>query len=112
MPKVMKTCRVCGRSYEACRTTNSALGVFRWQEVACSPECGATYLQKLNESRSIHAEKLEERPIEQPVNESVVEQEAESIKRPARKRKTKDIGVVPLRLEADGEGADIDTDHK
>lgn len=113
MPKVMKTCRVCGRSYEACRTVNSALGVFRWQDVACSPECGATYLQKLNESRGIHTAKTEapkENPVEQPaaehVAEPVVKQEAEPAKRPSRKKKAKAAGVVPLRLEANGEDAD------
>lgn len=53
MPKVMKACRVCGRQYEACRTPGNAVGVFRWQEVACSPECGAKYLARLERSRGI-----------------------------------------------------------
>lgn len=51
MASVTKKCRVCGKEYEACRSANRAAGVFRWQEVACSPECGAIYLQKINESR-------------------------------------------------------------
>ena len=45
------TCRVCGKEYEPCRSTNKNLKVFHWQEVACSPECGAVYLQRINESR-------------------------------------------------------------
>lgn len=53
MAIAVKTCRVCGKSYEACRTVSREIGVFRWQEVACSPECGAVYLQKINESRGI-----------------------------------------------------------
>lgn len=53
MPKVTKICRVCGKEYEACRTTDIAIGVFRWQDVACSPACGATYLDKLNKGRGI-----------------------------------------------------------
>lgn len=53
MASVTKRCRVCGKEYEACRSANRAAGVFRWQEVACSPECGAIYLQKINESRGV-----------------------------------------------------------
>lgn len=53
MASVTKKCRVCGKEYEACRSANRAAGVFRWQEVACSPECGAIYLQQINESRGV-----------------------------------------------------------
>ena len=41
------------KEYEACRSANRAAGVFRWQEVACSPECGSIYLQQINESRGV-----------------------------------------------------------
>lgn len=51
MAHVMKECRVCGKPYEACRT-QSVPGVFRWQEVACSPACGEEYLRRILESRS------------------------------------------------------------
>lgn len=53
MAVTIKTCRVCGKSYEACRTINRTVGVFRWQEVACSPECGSVYLNEINKSRGI-----------------------------------------------------------
>lgn len=54
MPKVMLTCRVCGKRYEACHSARHNIdGVFRYQEVACSPECGAIYLNRVNESRGI-----------------------------------------------------------
>lgn len=52
MNSVIKKCRVCGKEYEACRSANRGDTVFRWKEVACSPECGAIYLQRINESRS------------------------------------------------------------
>lgn len=52
MPTAVRTCRVCGKSYEACRTMSKAAGVFRWQEVACSPECGTEYLRRVTEARS------------------------------------------------------------
>lgn len=49
----MKKCRVCGKEYEACRSASQVAGVFHWQEVACSPACGAIYLQQINESRGM-----------------------------------------------------------
>lgn len=53
MASAIKVCRVCGKEYESCRSANRNAGVFRWQEVACSPECGAIYLDRINESRNI-----------------------------------------------------------
>lgn len=52
MPKQTKKCRVCGASYEACRSVNPVDGVFNWREVACSPECGTIYLEKVIASRN------------------------------------------------------------
>lgn len=50
MAKATKVCRVCGREYEACQTPNLT-NTFRWQEVSCSPECGAEYLRRIKLSR-------------------------------------------------------------
>lgn len=52
MSSTFKKCRVCGKEYEACRSANRGDSVFRWREVACSPECGAIYLNQINESRN------------------------------------------------------------
>lgn len=52
MATAIKVCRVCGKEYEACHTLKRVAGVFRWQEVACSPECGGVYLAKIEESRT------------------------------------------------------------
>lgn len=52
MASGQRKCRVCGREYKGCRTTRPD-GKFHWQEVACSPECGTIYLQKITESRSV-----------------------------------------------------------
>ena len=59
MASTVKKCRVCGKEYEACRSANRTAGVFRWQEVACSPDCGAVYLQRIEESRGIRPKKAE-----------------------------------------------------
>lgn len=62
MATAMKKCRVCGKPYEACHTMRHNAGVFRWQEVACSPECGSIYLARIEESRRV--EKVEDKKSE------------------------------------------------
>lgn len=52
MPRQIKTCRVCGDTYEACNSVRTGDKTFNWREVACSPECGAIYLKQINESRN------------------------------------------------------------
>lgn len=53
MATAIMKCRVCGKEYEACHTLKRVAGVFRWQEVACSPECGSTYLAQIRASRAV-----------------------------------------------------------
>lgn len=82
MATAVKRCRVCGKEYEACRSANRAAGVFRWQEVACSPECGAAYLERINESRNtVNAQEKSKhkKEIPQPVVEPVVETVFEAV---------------------------------
>lgn len=51
MPKLTKKCRVCGKEYESCRSIRTGEKAFNWREVACSPECGAEYLERILISR-------------------------------------------------------------
>lgn len=52
MPTATKICKVCGKEYEYCHTLRRVAGVFRWQDVACSPEHGSIYLARIAASRS------------------------------------------------------------
>lgn len=52
MATATKICRVCGKEYEYCHTARKVSGIFRWQDVACCPEHGSTYLSKIRESRN------------------------------------------------------------
>lgn len=52
MATATRKCKVCGCEYEYCHTARHVAGVFRWQDVACSPEHGSIYLAKVIESRS------------------------------------------------------------
>lgn len=52
MATAIMKCRVCGKEYEGCRTAKKVDGVFRWKEVACTPECGAIYLDRIRKSRA------------------------------------------------------------
>jgi len=51
MAKGNKVCKVCGKEYVYCRT-NRPSGLFRWQDVACSPEHGAIYFAQIAASRA------------------------------------------------------------
>lgn len=44
-------CRVCGKEYEACRSARVSNDAFRWQDVACSKECGDIYFKRVLEAR-------------------------------------------------------------
>lgn len=43
-------CKACGKSYVACRTPNP--GVFRWRDIACSPECASEYISRVEAARA------------------------------------------------------------
>lgn len=58
-------CRVCGKEYEACRNAKRVDGVFRWQDVACSPEHGAAYLDLIRKSRATEHDAVANASIEQ-----------------------------------------------
>ena len=73
MPKQTKTCRVCGRVYEACNSIRTGGKTFNWREVACSPECGMKYLERITASRSI-VEPIEEPMVAEACSEEVFEE--------------------------------------
>lgn len=50
MAKAMRTCKVCGKEYEYCKTFRPTVG-FRWQDVACCPEHGSIYLARVLAAR-------------------------------------------------------------
>nr|DAG55814.1 MAG TPA: hypothetical protein [Caudoviricetes sp.] len=51
MAKVIKQCRICGKNYEYCHSCRKGDITFRWQEVACSPECGRMYFDQILRER-------------------------------------------------------------
>ena len=77
MPKQTKTCRVCGAKYEACNSVRTGGKTFNWREVACSPECGMVYLDKISASRSIVEPEEESFIIRFPLAEIVEEHKPE-----------------------------------
>lgn len=60
---VICKCRVCGKEYEACHTIRPTSDYFRWQDVACSPECGAKYLADITASRAVPKKETAIEPI-------------------------------------------------
>lgn len=68
-----KICRVCGKEYQACTTNRLTPGVFRWKDVACTPECGQEYFRRIMESRNVKTvvEEAEPEIVEEVVVEDV-----------------------------------------
>ncbi|MGN1154790.1 MAG: hypothetical protein ACI4TK_01290 [Agathobacter sp.] len=61
----IKKCRVCGKDYTVCKNAarNPKSKTFRWQEVACSPECGSKYFEQIEMSRNMQATVPEETSV-------------------------------------------------
>ena len=79
MAQATRNCRVCGKPYPVCGVLKSGYGgPFRWQEVACSPECGAIYFEQVRISR------METKDAEESVPES-----SEEIAEPKASKKAK-----------------------
>lgn len=54
------TCQVCGKQYKACKNYRHNIdGVFHYQDVTCSPECGEIYLRRVAIARGILPEDIE-----------------------------------------------------
>lgn len=56
MPKGTRICKVCGAEYPYC-TTERPMGLFRWQDVACSPEHAEIYFDMVLKARSAKPDK-------------------------------------------------------
>ncbi len=52
MARLVRVCKNCGREYETCHTAKKSINAFRWQDVACSPECGTAYFAAVLAARS------------------------------------------------------------
>lgn len=92
MPTATLICRNCGKPYEGCRNARSVPGVFRWQDVACSPECGAEFLKAVLISRGEYVEPEEEQADKSVAvkTASAVESREETIA-PAKKRTKRSV---------------------
>lgn len=78
MARFIKTCRVCGKEYEACRTPRVD-GVYHWQEVACCPEHGATYLEEVLRARGIVTDEPASESSEPVISDSQPEEPEEPV---------------------------------
>lgn len=79
MATAIKICRVCGKEYPVCHSLRRGDTTFRWQEVACSPECGEEYLRQILISRGELVE--EKHTVEEP------EVEPEKVVKKTRRKK-------------------------
>lgn len=113
MPKVQMKCRVCGKSYEACRSLDRSTGVFRWQSVACSPECGAEYLRLIEESRGISHQRAAEPAVELKVEPAAEPVEiAEPVQKRGKSKASAAKADAPKETPESHEDEDGDTSEK
>lgn len=63
-------CKVCGKEYKACNPIGIKSNRFRWQTVACSPECGEIYLERFLAAK---AEAHKQEVVSEPESSDVVE---------------------------------------
>ena len=74
MAKGIKICKVCGKEYPYCKT-QAPTGKFRYQDVACSPECGTIYFERILASREKNIETDDEpTEVDSVVDESEIEE--------------------------------------
>ena len=73
-------CRVCGKLYKVCINCQSGRtgSTYNWRRVACSPECGDIYLQRVIESRK--PKPVEKASQKEEIKEEVKEEVKEEIK--------------------------------
>ena len=50
MQKGTRICKICGKEYPYCKTLRNG-DIFRWQDVACSPEHGSEYFMQVLAAR-------------------------------------------------------------
>ena len=51
MAKRTAICRVCGKQFVPCNKSSASLGAFNYHSIACSADCGAEYLRRVQEAR-------------------------------------------------------------
>lgn len=86
----IQRCRVCGKEYEACHTLRPASDTFRWQAVACSPECGEKFLAAILASRATEtAESIVENTAEADTEVATQEVDVAADKEETKTRKKK-----------------------
>lgn len=82
-------CRVCGKLFVPCNKPSSALGAFNYRSIACSSECGAEYLRRVQTARQKPVDQV---PPDATVSTDVTDtngKEKQATKRPARGQRRK-----------------------
>jgi len=58
MAKKTIPCRVCGKMFVPCNKPIELLGAFNYRAFACSPECGITYIKRVEAAREKELENI------------------------------------------------------
>lgn len=85
MDKGTRICKVCGKEYPYCKTALTEYK-FRYQDVACSPECGAEYFAQVEAARNPKKVEVPEGfAMNEPIADETVAEEAPAPKKASKK---------------------------
>lgn len=109
-----KICKTCGKEYTPCKTRVEGEGIFRWQDVACSPACGKEYFRKVIAARGMNMAllggeesgepaKLVTPVVEEVVGEAVEESVEETIEESEEPATTEEIEEIDTEEVAEEE---------
>lgn len=84
MATAKRICKVCGNEYDYCRSFNPSADIFRWNDVACSPEHAAIYFARVEASRKTQ----EETPVAE------VKPEPEAVQKASTQTDEQEVAVV------------------
>ena len=86
-------CRVCGKMFVPCNKPSAVIGAFNYHSLACSPECGAEYLRRVQAARQEFA--VEQAP-DATVSTDEANAEDETVKETPKRTRGKRREVVAI----------------
>lgn len=89
----MTKCRVCGKEYPFCKDMKrNPRYKFRWQEVACSPECGDIYFKRMMSNSS--SPEVKSAMLKSKIENNQIDINIEKSKR--KSKKIDDVNIVDV----------------
>lgn len=86
-------CRVCGKMFVPCNKPSAVIGAFNYHSLACSPECGAEYLRRVQAARQ---ESVAKKTPDAIVSTDELKAEDETVKETPKRTRGKRREIVAI----------------